>query len=162
MARDNIFNYGLIMRFPILSLMAFALLIAGCSPSEEPLSHAPSEVSVSGAALPFDRVIFPGGAEVVFDGRLVRYDHIQKSEASFERFTIFSKKGLMGLEGSSFAELAKLGYTRRIRKEEAGLFVVNYQKKGSVTISAAYYEHSTEFPADNIRSKAVYTWRVND
>lgn len=150
------------MRSSIIPLMAFTLLVSGCSPSEEPLSQAPSKVSVGGAALPFDRVVFPGGVEVAFNGRLVRYDHIQKPEASFERFTIFSKKGLMGLEGTSFAELAKLGYTRLIRKEEAGLFVVNYQKRGSVTISAAYYEHSTEFPADNIRSKAVYTWRVHD
>ena len=68
----------------------------------------------------------------------------------------------MGLEGTTFAELAKRGYTRRIRKEEVGLFVVSYQKKGSVTISAAYSEHSTEFPADNIRSKAVYSWRVRN
>jgi len=150
------------MRYPILSLMVFALLIAGCSPSEEPLSQIPSEVSISSVALPFDRVVFPGGSEVTFDGRLVRYDYIRKPKASFERFTVFSKEGMMGLEGNSFAELAKLGYMRRIRKEEAGLFVVNYQKKGSVTISAAYYEHSTEFPADNIRSKAVYSWRVHD
>lgn len=150
------------MRFSIFSLMAFALLVSGCSPSEELHSQIPSEVSVSGAAPQFDKVIFPGGAEFNFDGRLVRYDYIRKPEASFERFTIFSREGLMSLDGAAFAELVKLGYTRRIRKEEAGLFVVNYQKKGSVTISAAYSEHSTKFPADNIRSKAVYTWRVHD
>gem|GEM_PF-2976422 len=68
----------------------------------------------------------------------------------------------MSLDGAKFAELAKLGYKRRIRKEEADLFIVNYQKKGSVTISAAYSEYSTNFPSDNIRSKAVYTWRVHD
>jgi len=151
------------MRSSIFSLIVFSLLITGCSPATEQQSPSVlSDVPVGAASLSFNKVIFPGGKEVVFDGRIIRYEFIKNPKASIERFTIFSREGLMSLDGAAFAELAKLGYTRRIRREEAGLFVVNYQKKGSVTITAVYSEHSTEFPADNIRSKAVFTWQVRE
>jgi len=151
------------MRTSTVFLMVFALLVAGCGPStgNEPPRNA-SHVPASGTALQLDKVVFPGGREISFDGRIVRYEFIQNAKSSLERFTVYSRDGLMSLDGAAFAELAKGGYTRRIRKEEAGLFVVNYVKKGSVTITAAYSDFNTKFPADNIQSKAVFTWQVKN
>lgn len=86
----------------------------------------------------FNAVGLDDDGDLKFDGRVVRYDLIRNQRGQFDRFIIESPLSQMGLEGAVFAELAKKGYVRKIRKDEAKRYVVNYVAKGRTALSADY------------------------
>lgn len=155
-------NKGYNVKAFSIAMMVGALFLSGCGATEETAkkASAPTSNAVSGAALQFNKIIFPAGTELGFNGRLIRYEYIENAKGALQRFTLNSSDGMMELEGSTFSGLAKVGYTRRIRKEEAGVFVVNYVKKGSPVIVASYSEHVSKAPKSDMKSRVIFTWKV--
>ena len=144
--------------FPGLVVSLF--LLAGCEPASVASSPTVSVQPATGVGLVKDRVIFPDGVEVVFNGRIFQYQLQQNASGEFDRYIIHSADSLMGTEGAVFMSLAKAGYTRRIRTEVPGRFVVNYLKKGAATIVAAYSDHASKIAGDKTKARAIFTWKI--
>ena len=107
-----------------------------------------------------DRVRLPEGDEVSFNGRIFQYQLLQNDRGESDRYIIHSNDSLMAMEGAVFTQMARKGYTRRIRAEEPGRFVVNYLKPGSVTITATYTDHVVTTAGATVKSRVVLTWKV--
>ncbi|TBU81913.1 hypothetical protein DNK06_05170 [Pseudomonas daroniae] len=138
---------------------AAILLLLGCEPAE--VSPPPNaQDSPTGVSLAMDRVRLPEGNEVSFNGRIFQYQLLQNDRGEFDRYTIHSSDSLMAMEGAVFTQLARTGYTRRVRSEEPGRFVVNYLKPGSVTIIATYTDHAIKTAGATVKSRAIFTWKV--
>jgi hypothetical protein len=144
----------------ISAIAVCVVLLSGCEPASVESGAAVSAEQIAGTALIKDRIIFPEGIEVPINGRVFQYQLIQNAKGEFERYIVHSTDGMMGMDGTVFASLAKLGYTRRIRKEVPGQLVVNYVKKGAVTIVATFSDHSTKVVGDKTKSRAVFTWKI--
>ncbi|MGG5872974.1 hypothetical protein [Pseudomonas peli] len=144
----------------IFAVAVCAALLSGCEPASSPSGAAPSLEPVAGTVLVKNKVMFPEGIEVSFNGRIFQYQLVQNVKGEFDRYIVHSTDGMMGVEGAVFASLAKQGYTRRIRKEVPGQFVVNYVKKGAATIIATFSDHSTKAVGDKTKSRAVFTWKI--
>lgn len=141
-------------------LAACAILLPGCEPTPVTSGRGVSVEEVAGPALMKDRIFFPGGIEVPINGKIFQYQLIQNSKGEFDRYIVHSIDGMMGVDGKVYTHLAKLGYVRRIRKEVPGQLVVNYVKKGAVTIVATFSDHSTKILGDKTKSRAVFIWKV--
>lgn len=114
------------------------LFISGC---EEAKTTLETNIPVTqGAYLKFDSIGLEDGDVLRFDGRLVRYDLLRNEKGAFDRFTIDSHRELMSLEVDIFWPLARKGYVRKVRRESAERYVVNYVLKGGATIIADYRE----------------------
>ena len=148
------------MKGLISAIAVSAVLLSGCEPTPVASGTASSVEQVTGIALVKDRIVFPEGIEVPVNGRVFQYQLIQNAKGEFDRYVVHSSDGMMGVDGAVFAGLAKLGYMRRIRKESPGQLVVNYVKKGGVTIVAIFSDHSVKISGDKTRSKAVFTWKI--
>lgn len=144
----------------LVSAVTVCVLLAGCEPTSVASGGAVSAEPIAGTALVKDRIVFPAGIEVPINGRVFQYQLIQNAKGEFDRYIVHSSDGMMGVEGAVFASLAKLGYTRRIRKEVPGQFVVNYVKEGAATVIATFSDHSTKIVGDRTKSRAVFTWKI--
>ena len=95
-------------------------------------------------------------AEAPLYGQESKQQLIQNSKGVFDQVTVHSSANMMLVEGEVFALLARLGYSRRMVKEAAGLFVVDYVKSHDSTISAVFREVKGKA---GIKSQAVFTWQ---
>lgn len=121
-----------------LSLLVF--VVSGCQDTGDPLEN---DVPVKqGIYLKLDSIDLDNGEILPFDGRLVRYDLIRNEKGTFDRYTLNSPRELMSLEVDTFWYLARKGYVRKVRRESADRYVVNYVLKGRATIIADYRELS--------------------
>lgn len=114
------------------------LLLQGCwepAVSEKtPMSVAVEPVS----HFALNAIALEKGSALKVEGRIVRYDLLRNKRGEFDRYIIESPLQQMGLEGAVFWELARKGYVRKVRKDEAGRYMVNYVLNGQATLSAEY------------------------
>lgn len=142
-------------------LICTVFMLQGCGEnnvSENKGSASDTSALAHPSYLRFDSIGLENGGALNFEGRVVRYDLIKNQRGHFDRFIIESSLSQMGLEGAVFAELAKKGYVRKIRKDEAKRYVVNYVAKGRATLSADYRPLKKE----GAESRLVITRRTFD
>lgn len=119
-----------------LSLLVF--FVSGCENAGTPLD---SDVPVKqGFYIKLDSIDLGNGEVLPFDGRLVRYDLLRNEKGTFDRYTINSSREIMSFEVDTFWNLARKGYVRKVRRESADRYVVNYVLEGKPTIIADYRE----------------------
>jgi hypothetical protein len=95
-------------------------------------------------------------AEAPLYGQGSKQQQIQNSKGVFDQVTVSSVANMMLVEADVFALLARLGYSRRMVKEAAGLFVVDYVNSRDLTISAVFREAKGEA---GVKSQVVFTWQ---
>lgn len=143
-----------------------ALALAGCSEPAEttksPVSQEkPAQITAPTPDKNQSSIYFVDGTGVSFSGKVIREEKLENSKGNFQRHVLQVPTELMFLESSTFAVLAKSGYTRKVRREEPPLFTVNYIKKGFPTVLAAYKELVPG--KDGVsRTQLVLTWRVEE
>lgn len=123
----------------ILVLCAVALL-AGCDAGTEQNSASaePQAAPVSANYFAKDAIYLPDGAGLQFNGVLRRYEFIENDKGQHDRYTFEFSADTMAIEGGVFATLAKSGYQRKVRREDATIYVVHYVKKGFPTVSMTF------------------------
>ncbi|HRL93844.1 MAG TPA: hypothetical protein PK873_09790 [Pseudomonas sp.] len=72
------------------------------------------------------------------------------------QFSVQSSANAMRVEGEVFAVLVKLGYSRRMVNEAAGIFAVDYVSNRDITLSTVYRE--IQGPGE-VKSSVVFTSR---
>lgn len=72
------------------------------------------------------------------------------------QFSVQSSANAMRVEGEVFAVLVKLGYSRRMVSEAAGIFAVDYVSNRDLTLSTVYRE--IQGPGE-MKSSVVFTSR---
>lgn len=151
------------MRYVAFVMGISASLLMGCDQapsgdSKRPIvwRAAPLHVQSAGVAALQARLDGAALAEAPLYGQGSKQQLIQNSEGVFDRVTVHSSANMMLVEAKVFALLARLGYNRRMVKEAAGLFVVDYVKSRDLTISAVFREAKGEA---GIKSQAVFTWQ---
>lgn len=114
------------------------LVLSGCNevPREKPGSSAPQASPVH--YLHKNAIYLPDGFGLEFSGWLRNYSLISNEKGNFDRYIFEFPDELMAIEGALYAVISKQGYVRRISKEQPGLFVVDYVKKGFSPISMSY------------------------
>lgn len=140
------------------TLMLFMVaMLAGCD-------DAPARRE--GAAIPDvavsqfykDRIYLPDGAGLQMAGKLKRYELVENDKGSFDRYTFEFSQDSMAVEGAVFASLAKSNYQRKVRREDARLFVVNYVKKGFPPVSMTY-ERAPENKEKTALTRLKIVWK---
>lgn len=147
------------MIFRALPLFFAVLFLQGCE--EKAVIAASAETAPSVEAVTyFSKNSIELDSEYVlrFDGRIVRYDLIRNQRGVFDRYIIESSMSQMGLEGAMFAELAKNGYSRKVRQDKADRYVVNYVLKGRSPVSADFRPWSE----NGAKSRLVITRKVQE
>ncbi|MPT17395.1 MAG: hypothetical protein E2579_06505 [Pseudomonas sp.] len=121
-------------------LVMACVVLAGCGDSSAVGESEAVAVSEKASQNIFrkDSVVIDEGQALDIDGLIVRYDLIRNKKGVFDRYSIESGRTLMGLEAETYASLARLGYSRRVRQESTTRYVVNYFKKGAPTLVADY------------------------
>jgi hypothetical protein len=151
------------MRYVTFILGISASLLMGCdqAPSTDtnrpivwraPPLHVQS-AGVAALKARLDGAVF---AEAPLYGQGSKQQQIQNSKGVFDQVTVSSVANMMLVEADVFALLARLGYSRRMVKEEAGLFVVDYVNSRDLTISAVFREDKGEA---GVKSQVVFTWQ---
>lgn len=114
------------------------LVLGGCNevPREKIESSAPQASRVQ--YLHKNAIYLPDGFGLEFSGWLRNYSLISNEKGNFDRYIFEFPDELMAIEGALYAVISKQGYVRRISKEQPGLFVVDYVKKGFSPISMSY------------------------
>ncbi|GEM_PF-863599 len=137
-ARPNLNSAEEIEVIKIIWLSLLAFVISGCENTGAPLEN---DVTVKqGVYLKLDSIDLGNGEILPFDGRLVRYDLLRNEKGTFDRYTLNSSREMMSFEVDTFWNLARKGYVRKVRRESANRYVVNYVLKGKPTIIADYRE----------------------
>lgn len=138
------------------------MLLTGCdqapsSESKRPIFRRSAPLHVLSAGVTALNARLDGAvlAEAPLYGQESKQQLIQNSKGVFDRVTMHSSANMMLVEGEVFALLARLGYSQRMVKEAAGLFVVNYVKSHDLTISAVFREAKGKA---GIKSQVVFTW----
>lgn len=123
----------------LMLICALAIMVA-CTDSTS--GDAPAvKVKVEKVSAQFlhkDAVYLPGGQALGIEGRLIRYDFVSNDKGAFDRYTFESKKEVMSLEGAIYANLARYGYSRKVRKEQPGFYQVTYTKKSATPLTFIY------------------------
>ncbi len=144
------------MMFRALSLLFSILLLQGCEDAgvaESPVKPASTEFT---AVFSKNAIELESGGALKFDGKIVRYDLVRNQRGVFDRYVIESSLSQMGLEGAVFSELARSGYVRKVRQDQADRYVVNYVRKGRAPMSADFRPWSE----NGSKSRLVITRRV--
>ncbi len=80
-------------------------------------------------------------------------------EAPRQRLQVHSTANAMRVEGEVFARLARLGYSRTLLREQAGLFVVEYRNSQDLPVSAEYRERAEQ---GGVKSTVLFSWPQGD
>jgi hypothetical protein len=139
-------------------LLTALLLLGGCGEvSGEKQTSTPLPVS-NAQYLHKNAIYLPDGYGLEFSGWLRNYSLVDNAKGRFERYTFEFTDELMAIEGALYAVIGKQGYVRRVRKEEAGLLVVSYIKKGVSPITMSYESLQ---PSDDSQAKTRLrvTWK---
>ncbi len=113
--------------------------LAACSDSpSENIETSAVKQAAAAQHLQKNAVYLPDSKSLEIPGWLRSYDLLSNEKGEFDRYVFESSQEIMAVEGTVYASLAKLGYTRKIRKEQPGLFVVNYVKKGAIPVTFSY------------------------
>lgn len=146
-------NSGVIVCF-------FSALLAGCGEDmERPQDRsADNNRPVPVREFVKNAINLDRDGALVFEGRIVRYDLIRNERGTFDRYVVESPKSLMGLEAAVFHDLARKGYTRRVRQETPKRFLVHYLQKGMKTVIADYRAKD----GFNTLQRLVITVRADD
>ena len=144
------------MLFRTLPLLFSVLILQGCE--ETVVASASTKSAPVEAIANFSKnsIELENGLALRFDGRIVRYDLIRNQRGVFDRYIIESPLGQMGLEGAVFGALARNGYVRKVRLDQADRYVVNYVLKGYTSLSADYRPWSE----NGAKSRLVITRRI--
>lgn len=81
---------------------------------------------------------------------------LERADQPTLQFSVQSSANAMRVEGEVFAVLVKLGYSRRMVSEAAGIFAVDYVSNRDLTLSAVYRE--IQGPGE-VKSSVVFTSR---
>lgn len=120
----------------VLSLFVVALL-AGCDVGAlQNSTHTAPPVAASYFSK--NSVYLPDGVGIQFNGKLRNYALIESEKGGYDRYVFEFSEDIMAVEGAVFATLAKSGYQRKVRREDAESFVVDYNKKGFETVMMVY------------------------
>ena len=76
-------------------------------------------------------------------------------EAPRQRLQVHSTANAMRVESEVFARLARLGYSRTLLREQAGLFVVEYRNSQDLPVSAEYRERAEQ---GGVKSTVLFSW----
>ena len=151
------------MKGLLAMLTAFALM-AGCEQVEEKrpiVWRAPPLVS-AGATAMAEQLSAARIGESPVNGKLLEDKVVQQGRVPMQRYVVQSRNGAMLLEADVYALLLKKGYVRRVVKEAADVFAVDYVKQGDVTISAQYRPIKEAAPAESqAQSQAVFSWKIS-
>lgn len=145
------------MRKKVLVLAAL-LLLGGCDEvsGEKQISDL---VPVSNAQYLHKNAIYlPDGYGLQFSGWLRNYSLTTNEKGSFDRYIFEFTDELMAIEGALYAVLGKQGYVRRVRKEQPGLLVVSYIKKGVSPVTMSY-ETLKLGPDSQAKTRLRVTWK---
>lgn len=148
----------------LVAALVGVMLLTGCEQVEEAKKpvvwRAPPLVN-AGVAFVQQQLTPERVGEAPLNGRVVEEKVIQNDQGAFQRYTVHSRDSMMLVDAQLFSVLVKKGYARRVTKEGAGVFQVEYLKSGDVTISAHYSDFSSKPVDDKTQSKAVFTWKVS-
>lgn len=135
-----------------------ALALTGCG-EEKPAANTSSATSVNqqeiAAELAKGNVKVADGTVLSFPGSTITSKITQNSLGKFQRYSITTSQDIMKIEGEVFSTLAKAGYTRTVKKEEAGLYSVQYAKKGYPAMGANYNTLS-----NGTESELTMHWKI--
>lgn len=134
------------------------LVLGGCNevPREKLGNNAPQESRVH--YLHKNAIYLPDGFGLEFSGWLRNYSLISNEKGNFDRYTFEFPDELMAIEGALYAVIIKQGYVRRISKEQPGLFVVDYVKKGFSPITMSY--EALQPSADSrAKTRLLVSWK---
>ncbi|MCQ4239547.1 hypothetical protein [Stutzerimonas stutzeri] len=120
----------------VLGLCAAALLV-GCDTGATQNS-ATKSLPVVANYFSKNAIYFPDGAGIQFSGKMRSYVLVEDEKGKFDRYIFEFAEDIMTVEGSVFATLAKSGYQRKMRREDANSFVVDYIKRDSAPVTMIY------------------------
>lgn len=63
------------------------------------------------------------------------YVLVEGERGKFDRYIFEFTEDIMTVEGAVFATLAKSGYQRKVRRDDANSFVVDYRKRDSAPVT---------------------------
>lgn len=139
----------------IILALCSVLLFAGCDAGARKDGSVSPEVPAS--YLYKDAVYFPDGQGLQFSGKLRRYELVENEKGQFDRYTFEFSEDIMPIEAAVFATLAKRGYQRKVRREDDGLFVVDYVMKNGVSVLMSF----ERVPAKNKDASAFTRLKVS-
>lgn len=120
----------------VLGLCAAALLV-GCD-TDASHNSAPRSSPVVANYFSKNAIYFPDGTGIQFSGKMRSYVLVQDEKGTFDRYIFDFPEDIMTVEGAVFATLTKSGYQRKVRREDAKSFVVDYIKGGSAPVTMIY------------------------
>lgn len=135
-----------------------ALALTGCG-EEKPTANTSSANSTNqqeiAAELAKGNVKVADGTVLSFPNSTITSKITQNSLGKYQRYSITTSQDIMKIEGEVFSTLAKAGYVRTVKKEEAGLYSVQYAKKGYPAMGANYTTLS-----DGSKSELTMHWKI--
>ena len=139
-------------------VLGVLLLLGGCSEVSGD-KQATAAVPVSNAQYLHKNAIYlPDGFGLEFSGWLRNYTLVINEKGSFDRYVFEFTDELMAIEGALYAVIGKQGYVRRLRKEQPGLLVVSYIKKGVNPVTMSY-ETLKPTPDSQAKTRLRVTWK---
>ncbi|WP_095109645.1 hypothetical protein [Pseudomonas sp. Irchel 3E20] len=141
--------------------LALCVLVSltACSEAPEGKADASAKQQTSATqAVHKNALYLPDGNALEVVGQLRSYTRIDEENGHLERYVFESSENLMSVEGAVYAALAKRGYVRKVRKEQAGLYVVSYMKKGSPSVTMSYEEVKPD-TVPKVKTRLKVTWK---
>jgi hypothetical protein len=149
------------MKNLLLIALTSAVMI-GCNETTEPAkTTAIAQKTKQTNTLNKNTIYLPDGTGITIAGHLINYTLTQNDKGNFDSYTFNFNGTIMNLEGSMFATLAKVGYRRKTIKEEPGLFVASYIKKGFPPVNVNYRDLS-EKSKGKINTQARLVWKLDN
>ncbi len=159
---------GLMKIIKVLAVGAGVFLLAGCEQEKPevggPIVWAVPSLYEQSATLELlsARLVPPEAAADPFHALSVIRKEEQTGEGSFVRYTVDSSAGMMQVEGELYSMLVKRGYSRRMLRQSAGLFAVEYVNPADVALMAEFSETPEGNAAAGTGSRLLLSWKVSD
>ena len=76
-------------------------------------------------------------------------------KAQRELLQVWSSANFMRVEGEVFAQLVRMGYRRKVVRDQAGSFVVEYLHQQDMPLSAEYRDQVEQ---EGVKSTVLFSW----